>query len=201
MNLIFESERLQFHPLSADDLDLAIEQWTDPEVVKYVADRTYSEAELIEEMPLFTRRCAGGCIGIWRLTEKATGEKIGTAILLPMPIELDDTDWDLIVGDDIPDGDIEVGYILKRSAWGKGFATEACARMLRFAFEDTPLDVVVACTATDNTASQHVLTKCGMTSMGTIRAYQEDIPGFRMTRQEWRALLRRRHSHRRKPLP
>lgn len=188
MKLIFESERLLFHPLSAEDLDLAIEQWTDPEVVKYVADRTYSEAELIEEMPLFTRRCAGGCIGIWRLTEKATGEKIGTAILLPMPIELDDTDWDLVVGDDIPDGDIEVGYILKRSAWGKGYATEACTRMLRFAFEDTPLDVVVACTATDNTVSQHVLTKCGMRPLGVIRAYQEDIPGFRMTRQEWRAL-------------
>lgn len=188
MNLIFETERLRFDPLSMDDLDLAVAQWGDPEVVKYVADRTYSEAELIEELPLYIRRAGGGCIGIWRLTEKATGEKIGTALLLPMPIELDDTDWDLVEGDDIPDAEIEVGYILKRSAWGKGYATEACKRMLRFAFEDTPLDVVVACTATDNTASQHVLTKCGMKPLGTIRAYQENIPGFRMTKEEWRRL-------------
>ncbi len=188
MNLIFESERLQFQPLATDDLDLVIEQWTDPEVVKYIADRTYSEAELKEEMSLFTRRCAGGCIGIWRLTEKATGDKIGTAVLLPMPVELDDTEWDLLVGDDIPDGDIEVGYILKRTAWGKGYATEACKRMLRSAFEETPLNVVLACTAIDNAASQHVLTKCGLTPMGTIRAYQEDIPGFRITKDEWRRL-------------
>lgn len=188
MKLTFETNRLRFDPLTIDDLDLAVAQWGDPEVIKYVADRTYSEAELIEEMPLFIRRCAGGCIGIWRLTEKATGEKIGTALLLPMPIELDDTDWDLVVGDDVPQGDIEVGYILKRSAWGKGYATEACKRMLRFAFEDTPLDIVVACTATDNTASQHVLTKCGMKPLGTIRAYQENIPGFRMTRDDWSQL-------------
>ena len=42
MNLIFETERLRFDPLSMDDLDLAVAQWGDPEVVKYVADRTYS---------------------------------------------------------------------------------------------------------------------------------------------------------------
>ncbi len=190
MNLIFESERLNFRPLATDDLDLAVEQWGDPEVVKYIADRTYSKAELIEEMPLVTRRCAGGCIGIWCLTDKATGEKIGTAILLPMAVELDDTDWDLVVGDNIPEGDIEVGYILKRSAWGKGYATEACAQMLRFAFEGTSLTEVVACTDPGNAASQHVLTKCGMIPQGRIRAYQEDIPGFRMTRAEWLQLTR-----------
>ncbi len=188
MNLTFESERLTFRPLAEDDLDLAIAQWTDPEVVKYVAERTYSEAELARDMPLFIRRCGGGCIGIWCLTDKTTGEKIGTAILLPMPIELDDTDWDLLIGDDIPDGDIEVGYILKRSAWGKGYATEACMRMLRFAFEVSPLEEVVACTDPDNVASQRILTKCGMIPQGQIRAYQEDIPGFRMTRAEWRQL-------------
>lgn len=186
MNLIFESRRLSFHPLSMDDLDLAVEQWTDPEVVRYVGNRTYSEAELVEEMPLFTRRAGGGCIGIWRLVVPETGEKIGTAILLPMPVELDDTDWDLLVGDDIPDGDIEVGYILKRSAWGKGYATEACTRLLQFAFEDTPLETVVACIDPDNHASRHVLTKCGMIETGLIRAYQDNIPGFRMTRQDWR---------------
>ena len=188
MKLCFETDRLQFDPLSLDDLDLTVEQFGDPEVVKHVADRTYTEAELIEELPLYIRRAGDGCIGIWRLTEKATGEKIGAAILLPMPIEKDDTDWGLLDGGDISDGNIEVDYILKRSAWGKGFATEACTRMLRFAFEATPLDVVVACTATDNTASQHVLTKCGMKPLGTIHAYQEDIPGFRITKDEWRRL-------------
>ena len=185
MNLTFESERLRFAPLSEDDIDLAVAQWTDPEVTKYVADRTYSRQELVAEMPIVTRRCGGGCIGIWRLTDKASGQKIGTALLLPMPKELDDTDWDLLRGDAIPAGDIEVGYILRRAAWGLGYATEACSRILRFAFEETPLTEVMACTDRRNAVSQRVLVKSGLTPIGTIRAYQDDLPGFRITREEW----------------
>ncbi len=63
---------------------------------------------MAEDMHVVTRRCAGGCIGNWCLIDKATQEKLGTANLLPLPVELDDTDWDLVVGDRIPDGDIEM---------------------------------------------------------------------------------------------
>jgi RimJ/RimL family protein N-acetyltransferase len=60
MNLTFKSDRLVFRPLSETDLDLAIEQWTDPDVVKYVADKTYTEEELAEEMPIFTTAVESG---------------------------------------------------------------------------------------------------------------------------------------------
>lgn len=185
MQLEFESDRLAFRPLEERDVDLSIEQWTDPEVTRYVAARSYTAEEITAEMPVVTRRCAGGCIGIWCLTDKASGEKIGSALLLPMPVELDDTDWSLVKGDAIPEADIEIGYILKRTAWGKGYATEACTRLLRFAFEVSPLDVVVACTDPDNTASQHVLVKAGLRPTGIIRAYGGDCLGFRLTRAEW----------------
>lgn len=186
MNLTFKSDRLVFRPLSETDLDLAIEQWTDPDVVKYVADKTYTEEELAEEMPIVVRRCAGGCIGIWCLIDKATMEKLGTALLLPMPVELDDTDWDLVVGDQIPEGDIEIGYILKKSAWGKGYATEACKRLLKFAFEESPLEEVVATIDAENATSRKVLEKSGLIYQGLVRAYAVDIPGFRITRQQWK---------------
>ena len=186
MNLIFESDRLVFRPLAEADLDLAIEQWTDPDVARYAAIRTYTKEELAEEMPIVVRRCAGGCIGIWCLIDKSTNEKLGTAILLPMPVELDDTDWDLVVGEEIPEGDIEIGYVLKKSAWGKGFATEACKRLLKFAFEETPLKEVVATIDPENTASRRVLEKCGLTYQGLVRAYASNVPGFRITRQQWR---------------
>lgn len=187
MNLVFDSERLEFRPLIDTDLDLVIEQWTDPEVVKYVADKTVTEEELAAEMPTFVRRCGGGCIGIWCLTDRVSGEKLGTAILLPLPVEEDDTDWDLVVGEKIPDREIEIGYILKRSAWGKGYATEACKRLLRFAFEDSPLQEVVATIDAENSASRNVLEKSGLICEGLVRAYADDIPGFRITRQQWRA--------------
>jgi RimJ/RimL family protein N-acetyltransferase len=131
------------------------------------------------------RRCGGGCIGIWVLRTKSDGEKIGTAILLPMPVEEDDTNWDLMIGDAIPDSDIEIGYILKETAWGKGYATEACKRLMQFAFEDTPLTELVATTDPENHNSQHVLLKSGMHSLGLIEAYAGKYPGFRITKEQW----------------
>ena len=185
MNLVFESDRLRFRPLEVADLDLAIEQWTDPDVTKYVGQKTSTKEELLDEMPIFTRRCAGGCIGIWCLIDKVSGEKLGTSILLPMPVDLDDTDWDLVVGDDIPEGDIEIGYVLKKSAWGKGYATEACKRLLKFAYEESPLQEIVASIDPQNQASRNVLTKSGLREIGPIQSYGEPCPGFRITRQEW----------------
>ena len=185
MNLTFKSERLLFRPLDETDIDLVIALWTDPDVVKYVGGKTYTEDELAEEMPVSIRRCGGGCIGIWSLTELATKEKVGTAILLPLPIEEDDTNWNLVTGEGLPDGDIEIGYILRQSAWGKGYATEACARLLRFAFEESPLTEIVATFDDENTVSQRVLEKCGLTSRGRRLAYGEQSPDYRVTRQQW----------------
>lgn len=185
MKLEFVSDRLSFRPLDERDTDLAIEQWTDPVVCEYVADRSYSADEIRGEMPVITRRAGGGCIGIWCLSDKETGEKLGTALLLPMPVELEDNDWDLVNGGPIPEGDIEIGYILKKSAWGKGYATEACMRLLRFAFKESPLQEVVACIDPRNEASRRVLTKARLREIGLIRAYKSDLPGFRITRTEW----------------
>lgn len=185
MKLVFESERLLFRPLEEADLDLVMEQWTDPEVAKYAGGKTSTAEELARLMPLITRRCAGGCIGNWCLIDKPTGEKLGTANLLPMPVDLPDTDWDLVTGDEIPAGDIEIGYILKRSAWGRGDASEACGRLVQFSFEETPLEEIIAATDAQNIASQRVLTKCGFSSIGLIQNYGERTPGFRLMKEDW----------------
>jgi len=186
MNLILESERILLRPLDGSDVDLGFDLLTDPRVTRY-AGRTYTRDEVVEQMPTVVRRCAGGAIGIWCVTDRATGEKLGTAILLPLPVDEDDTNWDLVRGDRLPDAEIEIGYLFKPSAWGKGYATEACARLLRFAFEETALEEIVAVTAPENAASQHVLRKCGLIHEGTRKAYSYPCPGFRITREAWLA--------------
>ncbi|MGR3313852.1 GNAT family N-acetyltransferase [Roseovarius indicus] len=184
--LVLETPRLILRPLADDaaDLALSIRLFTDPEVVRYVCD-VFPEEELAEEMPTITRRGAGGRIGIWTVTRKDTGEKIGSSILLPLPVEVDDTDWSLVVPERYPDAEIEVGYMLVPEAWGQGFATEACNRVLEFAFKKTTLDEVKATTDPGNVASQHVLTKCGLRHQGMRRAYACDCLGFSVTRAEW----------------
>lgn len=184
MLLVLGSERLILRPLTETDLDVAIEMFTDPAVMQYVG-KTYTKDQVVREHPTAIRRCAGGCIGIWCVIGRSTREKLGTALLLPLPIEETDTNWDLVVGDELPDCEIEIGYLLKKSAWGKGYATEACRRLLKFAFEETPLDEVVAVTDPQNTASQNVLRKSGLIEEGTRRAYASQCPGFRLTRRQW----------------
>jgi RimJ/RimL family protein N-acetyltransferase len=184
VNLELETDRLLLRPLVENDWEMALETFMDPEVMKFVAD-VGSEEALAEEMKTAIRRGAGGRIGVWCVLQRETGEKLGTAILLPLPIEEDDTDWSLVQEDRYPDADIEVGYILKRSAWGNGYATEACRRLVQFAFEETELDEIVAVTDPRNAASQKVLRKCGLRDEGLRRAYADECPAFRISRQQW----------------
>lgn len=184
MNLLLSSERLTLTPFDASDLDLAIEMFTDPEVCKY-AGGVIQEGEIREEMPNWIKRGGNGCIGIWLVSDRNGGEKLGSVALLPIPIEDDDTDYSLVIPGQMPDGDVEIGYFLKRSAWGKGYATEVCERILRFAFEKSPLTDVVATFEEENIASRNVLIKAGFSDRGMRRCYGEDGPNYRITRDEW----------------
>ncbi len=184
MNLVLKSDRLLLRPLSENDSDLSIEILTDPAVMRYVG-KTYTSEQVIQELPTTLKRCAGGCIGFWCVIDRLTKEKLGTALLQPLPIDVKGTPWNLVGGEELPDGEVEVGYFLKKSAWGKGYATEACSRLLKFAFEETQLKEVVAITAPNNTASKNVLKKSGLIAEGMRRAYAAQRPGFRITRQQW----------------
>ncbi len=185
MKLELQTERLTLRPIDLDDLDLALELFTDEEVSRHIGG--LQTAEKIErEMPTYIKRCGGGCIGIWCIIDKSNNEKIGTSILLPLPIDIDDTDWDLIKGSEIPDGDIEIGYVLKKPVWGKGIATEAGKRLLQFAFEETSLLEVVATLEDENVKSRHVLEKMGLREVGRRLAYGvENSADFRITKDDW----------------
>ena len=68
MKLELHTERLWFTPFVADDFDLALEMWTDPEVVKYVCD-VMTEAEIRQEMSNSAKRGGNGGIGIWCIAD------------------------------------------------------------------------------------------------------------------------------------
>lgn len=184
--LVLETDRLRLVPSTAQDLDIAQAVLCDPRVTYYVLDEPMTPEAVVMDMVNAVKRGAGGRIGIWVARRKDTGAKIGTCILLPVPIDEGDTDWSLVVPGAYPPGQIEVGYLLIPAAWGQGFATEICARLLRFAFEQTSLPEVVATTDPENARSQHVLQKCGMRPLGPKRAYGYDnVSWFEITREDW----------------
>jgi RimJ/RimL family protein N-acetyltransferase len=83
--------------------------------------------------------------------------------------------------------DLAVGYEFAPAHWGKGYASEAVSRLLRYAFEELDLDRVAAMARPANTASQRVLDKLGFRRVGRRR---DDglvwCDEFRLTAEEWR---------------
>jgi RimJ/RimL family protein N-acetyltransferase len=63
-------------------------------------------------------------------------------------------------------GILELGYRLRRAAWGRGLATEGSRALLRHAFETLAEPCVDACTMPENAASIAVMRKCGMRYAG-----------------------------------
>lgn len=60
------------------------------------------------------------------------------------------------------EGDVEIGWRLRRDAWGQGYATEAAKASLRFGFDHLRLQRIVSFTSTANIASQNVMQRIGL---------------------------------------
>ncbi|MEL7011749.1 MAG: GNAT family protein [Pseudomonadota bacterium] len=186
-DLTLETQRLRLTPMRAEDVDISKAVRCDSRVMRYVDDAMTPE-DVEADMVNSVKRGAGGRIGLWVITRKDTGAKIGTSVLMPVPIEEDDYDWSLLVPVAYPDANIEVGYLFVPDAWGQGFATEACSRLVRFAFEETALTEIVATTDPENVNSHNVLQKSGLRKIGIKRAYAwDDVLWFDLSRDRWAA--------------
>lgn len=61
---------------------------------------------------------------------------------------------------------IDLGWRLKRTAWGNGYATEGAKRCLAYAFQELGLPKIVSVCTIKNQSSENVMKKIGMTKMG-----------------------------------
>ena len=180
------SARLFLRPLRQDDVDLVLELFTDPEMMEYAGGPMKEEA-IRAETTGSVRRGADGSLGVWCICRTGTKEAIGTIALLPLPVEAEHTDWELLRLGEVPEGDIEIGYFLRKSEWGQGYVSEAVKRLLEFAFSVASLEEIVAVIDPRNTASRKVLARTGFLSEGDRRAYRETCPGFRISKADWLA--------------
>ncbi len=65
----------------------------------------------------------------------------------------------------------EIGYWIGVPYWGHGYATEAAAAVMRYGFENFPLNRIYAVHFTRNPSSGRVLQKIGMRYEGTLRQH------------------------------
>jgi len=63
---------------------------------------------------------------------------------------------------------IDIGWRLKRAAWGKGYATEGAKRCIEYAFNDLGINKIISVCTVKNTKSEKVMKKIGMTKIGAF---------------------------------
>jgi len=78
----------------------------------------------------------------------------------------------------------EVGYLLDRPFWGKGYATEAARASIRFGFEQIGLEHLIALVHPENIASQRVLEKCGLVYEKTIPLWGIQLRLYRIQKPD-----------------
>ena len=64
---------------------------------------------------------------------------------------------------------VDIGWRLKKSVWGKGYATEGAKRCLEYAFNELKLTRIISTCTEKNTKSQNVLKKIGMLKQGKFK--------------------------------
>ena len=86
----------------------------------------------------------------------------------------------------------EIGFRLRRDAWGKGYASEAALALVNWGFETADVAKVIACTMATNSGSRRVMEKIGMKYVRTIPFEAAHFPGteqgevwYELTRSEW----------------
>jgi RimJ/RimL family protein N-acetyltransferase len=141
------TERLAFREMTVDDVELMADLLGDPEVMAFYA-HPKDRAEALDWIRWNQRLYRERGFGLWLIELRETGAFVGDCGLTPQ--EVDGTT------------EIEVGYHVRRSLQGRGYATEAAAAARTYARDVLRLDRLVAIIHPANVASQRVAEKIGL---------------------------------------
>lgn len=157
---ILETERLILKVWTQADADALFEIMRDAPVMRYLADGKPFTFEQVKDFLIWAENYQkenGFCR--WKVIEKSSGEIIGSC------------------GFARPHGteEVELGYLLARKHWGKGFGTEAAHAAKFYGFGKLGFREIIAMTDLENTASCKVLEKIGFVRRGIETYGGEEI--------------------------
>jgi len=147
MHIILETPRVILTQFTESDAPLIHQLNSDPEVVKYIHEPVLQSDEEAKEiiiniiLPQYKNN-----LGRWVIYTRENKEFIGWCGLKYLK----------------ESGEIDLGYRLRQSAWGKGYATEAAKHVLDHGFNRLCLKEIFARAHVENMGSINVLQKIGM---------------------------------------
>jgi [ribosomal protein S5]-alanine N-acetyltransferase len=150
---IISTERLGLRRWVDSDVEPFVRMNQDTEVMRYFP-RPNTAVETIAFITRINTFFDEYGYGLFALELKATGEFIGYTGFAKPRFE----SWFTPC--------VEIGWRLKRDAWGQGYAMEAAKACLDYGFKELGLDRVYSFTALSNTPSERVMQKIGMERVG-----------------------------------
>jgi RimJ/RimL family protein N-acetyltransferase len=166
-----ETARLRLRRWREDDLDAYARICADPEVMRYMGGPlTRDETE--RRIEKIVRGWEERGFGLWAVEEKSSGAFIGRIGLLYHE------DW--------TEGEhkTEVGWLIERSRWGRGLATEGARVSVRHGFETLGLERIISIALPENVASRRVMEKAGLTFRGGTRWRGLDVVWYAIDRRD-----------------
>lgn len=168
---MLRSRRLLFRELHPDDAEDWVELNSDPEVLRYTGDVPFRSLDEARRFLAGYDQYRRFGMGRWSLFLAEGGSFVGWCGLKRSPAR---------------DGEVDLGFRLSRSWWGRGLATEAAGASLGYGFERLGLERIVGRAMEENLASHRILEKVGMRPVG---AFTEDGRRWRLyeiLRATWR---------------
>lgn len=149
---VLETTRLILRPWFAADLDKYARLCADPEVMRWIGNgSTRSRSDCATAIAGFERQWRSHGFGLFAVEEASANACIGFCGL-SVPSYLPEL---------LPA--VEIGWRLERRSWGRGLATEAARKVVRFALDDSGLSEIVSVHQIGNSASARIMEKLGMT--------------------------------------
>lgn len=157
--VVLETERLRLTNWLPEQIEDVVRLHSDPRVTRFLnaAGQPETVADAERRMAEWAQQFAASRMGKLRVSCRDDGAFLGRAGFGVFP----------------PTGEPEIGYALVRSAWGKGYATEAAAGLRDWFFAETDRDHFIGFADARNAASIAVLRRIGMTP-----THAEDFEGM-----------------------
>ncbi len=140
------TRRLIGYRVTADDLDYLLESDGDIRIQRWLFGKVQTPEQSRARLDRWLQMWQEHGIGFW-IFQNPGRAVVGHGGLFPSPRE---------------SGQVEVGYVVKPTYWGRGFATEITKASLRIGFESLGLRRVIGIAQSVNASSRRVMEKCGM---------------------------------------
>jgi len=143
---LFQTSHFAFRPILESDLSYLLPLDGDPETMQFFPGGARTEDEIKNKIKTYSEFYTKNRYGVFMVFDLNSEDFIGRAGFA-----------------EIENGEIEIGYLISKNYWGKGYATQMVKDLLTWANTHIPKDKIIAFTPANHIASERVMQKAGMT--------------------------------------